>query len=196
MTEKIRSFLAIELNENLYRSLEDLVRKLRSPRYDVRWVSPRNIHLTLRFFGEISSQDIDGVSLAAEKAALAVPPFEVNIIGLGAFPSLRSPRVIWAGIENPDSLVGLEKIISSELSLMAWPPPDKPFRPHITLGRVKSSRGKKELNQILEQYKGVNPGRLFVDHFSLIKSDLKPSGPAYTPLNRFCFARSHDKALT
>ena len=195
MSKKIRSFLAIELNENLYRSLEDLIGKLRSTRYDVRWVAPRNIHLTIRFFGEISSHDIGVISTAATRAVSTTAPFEINITGLGAFPSLRSPRVIWAGIEKPEPLMALEEMITAELKGIDWPPPDKPFRPHITLGRVKSSRGKLDLFEILKKYNAVNPGRLLVDHISLIKSDLRPSGPVYSPLNRYCLTHSPNNAV-
>ena len=196
MDKTVRCFLAIDLNEDVYQALEDLSQKLRSPRIDVRWVRTKNIHLTLRFFGEISSQEITSASQAIEKAVETVSPFEIKIQGLGAFPSLRSPRIVWAGIDASHQLIDLEQRISSELKQKEWPPPDKPFKPHLTLGRVKSSRNKQDFVHLVIKHGQASIGRLDVDHVSLIRRDLRPSGAVYTPINRFSFKgrKEYDKS--
>jgi len=186
---RIRCFLAIELSENLKRSLESLRSRVDLPQFDVRWVEPRNLHLTLRFLGEIPEEDIETVSEAAQKTAEATESFSLLIQGLGAFPTLGSPRVVWAGVEPAEPVVRLERKLSRELDRLNWPPPDKPFRPHLTIGRVKSSRGKGELRRLLERTQREKIGEIRVTDIGLIRSQLRPAGPLYTNLKRFTFAR-------
>lgn len=181
----IRSFLAIELSEELKEALEEVRYRLDLPQFHVRWVQPKNMHLTLRFLGEIQEQDVQRASQAASNAAAKGAPFRMAVLGLGAFPSLNSPRVVWVGIDESRPLLRLEKALSQELELAHFPLPDKTFRPHLTLGRVKSQRGKGELKRHLERNQQLSVGQMNVKHFSLIKSELKPSGPVYTQLNRF-----------
>ncbi len=185
MSGKIRSFLAIELSQALKQALEEVRYRLDLPQFDVRWVQPKNMHLTLRFLGEIPEQDLQRASQAASVAAEKGSPFQIALCGLGAFPSLSSPRVVWMGIEQDKPLVLLERALSQELESAHFPLPDKPFRPHLTLGRVKSKRGKRELERLLKRNQNVSAGQMDVEHFSLIKSELRPSGPIYTNLNRF-----------
>lgn len=190
MGGKVRSFLAIELSEGLKQALAALQKQLDLPQYDVRWVSARNVHLTLRFLGEITDEGVEKASQAATAATEKGSPFPILLRGTGAFPSLRSPRVVWVGIDLSEPLLQLEKALSRELKKAHFQSPDKPFRPHLTLGRVKSQRGKGDLRMQLEKNQGITLGRMDVDHFALIKSDLRPSGPVYTPLVQFFLTES------
>ncbi len=185
MAGKLRSFLAIELSDELRSSLDNLRTRLALPQFDVRWVATKNIHMTLRFLGEISEDEIPGISQAASNATAGEASFKVELIGIGSFPSTTSPRVIWAGTEQNSSLIRLEQNLTRELTRAKYPPPDKPFRPHLTLGRVKSSRGKGELKKLLQRNQRVPIGSMVVEHISLIKSELRPSGPIYTILESF-----------
>ena len=185
MGGKVRSFLAIELSEELKQALASLQKRLDLPQFDVRWVSAGNIHLTLRFLGEITEEAVEKASRAAAAATEKGSPFSILLRGVGAFPSLRSPRVVWGGIDSSEHLLQLEEALNRELSKAHFPPPDKPFRPHLTLGRVKSQRGKGDLRLHLKENQGITLGRMDVDHFALIKSDLRPSGPVYTSLEQF-----------
>ena len=194
--EKIRSFLALELTEGLRRSLVAIGRKVDSPAFDVRWVRPENLHLTLRFLGEASEEELAGVAQAARNAAEQAEPFQVVLCGLGAFPARGSPRVVWVGVKDPEPLLLLEARLSQELERMAWPPPDKAFRPHLTLGRVKGPRGAGELRRLLEENGQAIAGLVRVDHLALIKSQLRSAGPTYTILNRYPFPRAQGKTVS
>jgi 2'-5' RNA ligase len=187
---KVRSFLAIELPDTVRNAFQELHSRIVLPQFDVRWVKPENIHLTFRFFGEVPVEDIRRLSEAVRKASQHTAPCLIRIRGLGAFPNMQNPRVVWTGIEDPAPLFQLERRISKELDRIGWPPPDKPFQPHLTLGRVRSSRGRRELQECLERNEHHPVGDCYVDHISLVKSDLYPSGPVYTILDRFFFSLS------
>jgi len=180
-----RSFFAVELSRELKEALGTLRDRLDSPRYDVRWVRPGNLHLTLRFLGDMSDQDLETASRAASRAAAQGSPFSLVFRGLGAFPSPGSARIVWVGIEDCPLLVQLESRLSQQLRQAGFPPPDKPFKAHLTLGRVKSPQGREDLRHELERHRDLLLGRQEVPGFSLIKSDLRPSGPVYSALNRF-----------
>jgi len=194
-TEKIRSFLAIELTENLRDSLEALIIKMDSPAFDVRWVRPENVHLTLRFLGEVTGEELLRVSSAAQRTAEQAEPFQMVLFGLGAFPTRGSPRVVWVGVQDPVPVVALERNLSDELERSGWPPPDKPFRAHLTVGRVKSPRGKDRLRRLLEENGEASVGQVRVEHMALIKSELRPAGPIYNTLNRFHFCQTPPKSI-
>lgn len=190
----LRCFVAIGLPEALKKALETLRMRLDLPQFDVRWVEPTNLHLTLRFLGEIPEEDLRAVEEAAARTAHASSAFSVKIQGLGAFPKPEAPRVVWAGVEPAQPVIRLENRLSKELSLFRWPPPDKPFRPHLTLGRVKSSRGLGELRKLVERNREERIGEMDVREILLIRSQLERSGPIYTVLKRFPFPRQTGEA--
>ncbi len=196
MNKKIRAFLAIELPQNVKGSLESLRQEIHSPLFDVRWVSQKNMHLTLRFFGEIFEKEIQKISEATQMAVAKTAPFQLHLHGLGAFPSVKSPKVIWIGMTQSGPLINLENNLSIELKKLDYPPGDKPFHPHLTLGRAKSTRGKKDLVRLLEKNQNRSLEQMQVDQVTLIKSDLRPTGPVYTALHRFDLIQPQDKADT
>ncbi len=185
MSERIRSFLAVEITEELKGSLAALVARLNLPQFHIRWVRPEKMHLTLRFLGDISREEVKTVSGAARTAAGANQAFFLKPGGLGSFPASGAPHIVWAGIKDEFPLLRLERRLTRELTRSGWPPPDKAFRPHLTLGRVKNRRGIEELRKHLERNRTAALGQMLVDHLSLIKSVLRPSGPIYTTLDRF-----------
>lgn len=190
MSERIRSFFAVELTEGLRDSLGGIRDRLASDRYDVRWVNTGNLHLTLRFLGEVTQEEIQRLTRAAQGAAAQLAPFEVTVGGLGTFPSRGSPRVIWVGFTPAAPLTELERVLTRELEQVPWPPPDKPFRPHLTLGRVKSGRGRENLRGALADHRDAVAGCLRVERFALVRSDLRPAGPLYTTLGQFALSRA------
>ena len=185
MLGAIRSFFAVELSNELKQAVDALQRMLDSPRYNVRWVQPGNVHLTLRFLGEITEEELEAASGAAARAAAKGAPFRISLRGLGAFPSPGSPRIVWAGIEQCDPLRQLEGDLTRELREARFPPPDKPFSPHLTLGRVKRPPGKEDLRRQLQRHQELVLGQQEVQEFSLIRSDLRSAGPVYEALTRF-----------
>ena len=179
----IRSFLAVELPKPILGKIGEVQGELRSTHADVRWVSPEKIHLTLKFFGNIEESRIDLIFKSIEEPVQNTLPFSVRVRGAGAFPSLKNPRVIWMGLaDGKEMLVSLQKEIEDRLEKIGFEPEDRPFQPHLTLGRMKSSRGREELVKRMEKYIGEEFGNFQVERVSLFKSDLRPSGPIYTLL--------------
>jgi 2'-5' RNA ligase len=179
----IRSFLAIELPEPIQRKIGEVQGGLKSSRADVRWTNPEKIHVTLKFFGNIEESKIDPIFKSIEEPIRNTLPFSLKVRGVGAFPHLKNPRVIWIGlVDEKETLTSLQKQIETYLEKIGFQPEDRPFRPHLTLGRMKSSRGKEELVGRMEKHKEEEFGGFKVERVVLFKSDLRPSGPIYTPL--------------
>jgi 2'-5' RNA ligase len=179
----IRSFLAIELPRPILRKIEEVETDLKSAHADVRWVSPEKIHLTLKFFGDIEESRIDSIFDSIKEPVRSTQPFSLKVQGVGAFRSMKSPRVIWMGLVNGSQiLTSFQKEIEARLEKIGFQPEDRPFRPHLTLGRVKSSRGRNDLVGRMEKHKEGEFGDFQVKRVILFRSDLKPSGPIYTPL--------------
>jgi 2'-5' RNA ligase len=179
----IRSFLAIELPKPILRKIEEVQGDLRSTHADVRWVNPEKIHLTLKFFGNIEDSRIDPIFKSIEEPIRNTLPFSLKVRGVGAFPHLKNPRVIWIGlVDGREVLISFQKQIENQLEKIGIQPEDRPFHPHLTLGRMKSSRGKVELAGRMEKHKEEEFGDFQVERVVLFKSDLRPTGPIHTPL--------------
>jgi 2'-5' RNA ligase len=186
----IRSFLAIELPRTILKKIEEVQRDLKSSRADVRWVSPEKIHITLKFFGNVDESQIDPIVKSIEGPARTHSPFSVAVHGMGAFPYFKSPRVIWTGlVEGKGVLLSLQKELEKELERVGFKPEERPFQPHLTLGRVKSNRGKDELVGRMEKFREETFGEFQVERLILFRSDLKPSGPIYTSLREIKLGR-------
>ena len=179
----IRCFLAIELPKLILRKIEEVQGDFRSTHADVRWVSPEKIHLTLKFFGNIEESRIDPIFNSIEEPVQNTLPFSLKVRGVGAFPHLKNPRVIWVGlVDGLEALASLQKETEAQLEKIGFPPENRPFHPHLTLGRMKSSRGKEELVGRIERHKEEEFGDIQVERVVLFRSDLRPSGPIYTAL--------------
>lgn len=179
----IRSFLAIELSRTILKKIEEVQGDLKSSRADVRWVSPEKIHLTLKFFGNIEESRIEPIVKSIEEPTRTTSPFILTARGVGAFPHLKNPRVIWmALLDEKEVLISFQKRLEKELEKIGFEPEARPFQAHLTLGRVKSSRGRDELIGRMERHMEEEFGAFQVERVVLFKSDLRPSGPIYTPL--------------
>lgn len=177
-----RIFIAIDINKN--RALTRLVESYKLALKDekIRWVEPANIHLTLAFLGE---SDEDQVSKAGEimrEAANNFESFEITFNGTGVFRDIRQPRVIWLGIEAPQSLYDLREVICEALKEEGLYRDKKPFRPHLTLGRMKYIANKNVLAEILKSSGSHDLPSQTVNELILYESILKPDGPVYSLL--------------
>ena len=184
----LRTFIAVELDKELLGNLVDLQDRLRgqvAPR-SVRWVRPEGIHLTLKFLGEIRPDQVDAVNVALAQAASEVRPFTFTVGGMGCFPNTRRPRVIWVGLYEPTgTLSRLRDAVESHVAPLGFPTEKRPFRPHLTLGRVQRYASKSEVREIGEVIASSEIGALDemrVGQVSFIKSDLRPGGAVYTTL--------------
>ena len=180
---KIRSFLAIELPSVIAKGIERVQHDLKQSRADVRWIEPSRIHLTLKFFGNIDEEACDEIMDAVGKAVSGVEPFTLNVKGLSAFPGWKNPRVVWLGVEDGGGVVKpLQRAIEECLQEIGYPREARDFKPHLTVGRVRSGRGKPELLRRMEDLLHINLGEFRVERLVLFKSDLRPTGPIYTEL--------------
>ena len=148
-----------------------------------RWTRPEQLHFTLRFLGEISVAQVARVKVAAREAASKIDPFSITLHGLGAFPSLQRPQVVWIGVEQgKEPLQALAGLLQQALARQRFPAEPKSFRPHLTLARVKSTRNWGELVRALGAFKDEGIGTQRVDSLVVFESHLSPKGPRYTPL--------------
>jgi 2'-5' RNA ligase len=179
----MRTFIALPLPQDSLKVLQGVQANLRSFGAEVRWISIDSVHLTLRFLGEIDSSLLPGLSEGVKNAATGHQKFLLYLRGLGAFPDLRSPRVIWCGIEGEvQKLEQLQKDIEKICIAAGFAPEARQFRPHLTLGRV---RGKKNL-QRLSDYIKIGPefeSRIEVSQVNIYKSTLTPRGALYDVLD-------------
>ena len=140
-----RTFICLDLPETIRVQAEALQRRLAGLGDKIRWVNPRNLHLTLRFLGEISRSQVETVCLAVRCAAARVDVFPIHLSGTGCFPSPRRPRVFWIGVADASPLVRLFETIEEELVSAGFPREARPFSPHLTLGRVRNDRSNARL---------------------------------------------------
>jgi len=174
------------LPERLREQLEALLGELRRCDADVRWMAPSSMHLTLKFLGEIQPRDFSDIDEVLRKIAASASPTGARLRGMGSFPHLRRPRVIWIGIEpDDDRLAVLHSSLEEALQGIGFPYEKKGFRPHLTLGRVRSGRGKGSLIEAVEANAAVDLGNLRIDELTLFESDLTRHGAIHTALGRY-----------
>jgi len=178
----IRCFLAIDLPESLRPGLALVQGELKKAQADVRWVPPGNIHITLKFFGNVTDAEVPAIINAAREVAAGQAPLTLKVTGAGAFPSVRSPRVVWLGLGG--DLLPLTHFfhrLEKALAQLDYPPEGRAFNPHLTLGRVRSPEGRAQLSRALEKLV-VDWPPFPVREIILYQSVLSPKGSTYTPL--------------
>jgi 2'-5' RNA ligase len=179
----IRAFLAIDLPGSLRLGLAQVQGKLKESGADVRWVPVGNIHLTLKFFGNIPEADVEAIAAAAREAAAKQAPFQLQITEPGAFPSVRAPRVVWLGLGG--DVLPLSQFyhrLEKAFAALGHLPEDRAFHPHLTLGRVKSPQGRERLAKMLQTLPPISWPPFQVKEIILFRSQLSPQGSTYTPL--------------
>jgi len=179
----LRAFIAINIPGEYLRPISVLLEDLMSSNAAVRWVKAGSIHLTLKFLGNIKEEQVHEIASKIKNTVGKYPPFELRVEGCGAFPSLRNPRVIWLGVHGAlEKLKSLQSELEQGLIPLGFSPEKRSFRAHLTVGRVKGARGKKKLIALLEEKAGFSLEPFMVREVVFFKSDLKPTGAVYTPL--------------
>jgi 2'-5' RNA ligase len=191
--EEIRSFIAVELPREIKLMLARIQDELKSGgRAPVKWVDPDIIHLTLKFLGNIPVDTIDNLTAAIREACRGVPPFRVEVGGLGVFPNPRRVQVVWVGLAGDiENLAQLQKRIDSALVPLGFTPESRPFTPHLTLARVRDRAApaqKQELGRIVAAARFEDVESLRVDAVHLMKSQLTPEGPVYDRISSITLA--------
>jgi 2'-5' RNA ligase len=177
----VRTFVAVLLPDRVRAALTGVCGALRESTQGLAWVRPDNLHVTLRFLGEIEPVALDGVREAVAAAAAAVAPFTMTVEGLGSFPSGRPPRVVWAGVTAGGAgLLALHGALDAALVARGFPGEPRAFHAHVTLARARAPRGAGGLAGVL----GAGPefGEVRVTALHLMRSELDPRGARYSVL--------------
>ncbi|MFH1080792.1 MAG: RNA 2',3'-cyclic phosphodiesterase [Pseudomonadota bacterium] len=187
--ETIRAFLALDLPTEVLHEIADIQGALKKNiRGAVSWVRPEGIHLTLKFFGDLAVKDVSAVSEVVAGQAAGARPLNLEAKGLGVFPGLRRPRVLWFGIGGEvERLIAIQKAVDQGLGAHGFPREERPFRAHLTLARIKSPQGLRGLDDVLAAKGSESAGKFTATGLALIKSDLTPKGAIYTTLGHFPF---------
>ena len=185
--EQIRSFVAIELPEEVRKGLARLRDELeRDEHRFVKWVDPGGMHLTLKFLGNIPSKRVTEVTGAMEEATHGISPFHLEISGLGAFPGLKQVRVFWVGIGGDvDKLSKLQQTIDAALAALGFAKEERPFVPHLTLARIRqgaSPSERRSFGELVDSTIFEEKYPVEVEAVNLMKSQLTPVGAVYTRL--------------
>lgn len=185
----MRAFLALELPVEVRTALADLQRELAQAQADVKWVELPNLHVTLRFLGEITEAQRLQVQNLLTQVAGRFQPIQVRVDTIGAFPSLSAPRVVWVGIEQGrEPLEQLAEQVEAGLAAQGFPRADHPFQAHVTLGRARSPRHRARLVACLQQTGWKAPPPCVVSGLTFFQSTLTSSGPRYTALATIPFS--------
>lgn len=183
----IRTFIAIDLPASIQESLENQTKRLRQNFGNeiIRWVPPYNMHLTLKFLGNIPAAHLDFLKRMLTQTAETQTAFDLQLGGLGSFPNSKRPRVLWAGVHAPAGLATLHKMIEEGANRLSYPKEERPFSPHLTLGRVRQGLPAGELQKIGNAISSIQLGKIGtvrVDSVHLYQSDLNSAGAVYTKL--------------
>jgi 2'-5' RNA ligase len=179
----LRAFIAIEMPGFVVDAIRQSQQVLQRDGIRLRWVRPENVHLTLRFLGDISPENIPAIRDAMQRSVSRREPFFLNISEIGVFPGLQKPRVMWLGLQGRlDLLDELFRDLSAFLAEQGIPLEKRPFKGHLTIGRVKGKLDRETLRLALSRPVPFKTDDFVVDSICLFKSDLTPGGAVYTPL--------------
>jgi 2'-5' RNA ligase len=183
----LRAFIAIELPLSLQDAIQQNTARLRQALNSsiVRWVPAHNIHLTLKFLGDVSPANVKLLCELLIREAEPHPVFDMRVSGFGSFPTSRRPRVIWVGLHAPAVLESLQHGIESAAARLGYASEERPFSPHLTIGRVRQEISAQDAQKIRTELDSTtigNIGTARIDAIHLYKSDLQPGGSVYTKL--------------
>ncbi len=179
MSKPLRLFIAVKVPSPP--SLRKVLKHLETMGRPVKPVSADNLHVTLKFLGDTNPARIPEIRNAVSEAVHGEKSFETHIVGLGAFPRIQRPSVIWAGLENGEPLIKIAESLETKLSGLGFHPEHKPFHPHLTLARIKS-KPPPELAELLNENQTTEFGVVSISSVELFQSELQPNGPRYTVL--------------
>jgi 2'-5' RNA ligase len=182
-----RLFFAVELPRVLKARVGEHIKRLREsfPHVRASWEKPEKIHVTLKFIGEVEASRVEELARAAKRAASTVKQFELTLSTPGAFPPHGPPHVLWLGVEDPSGqLSKLQRALEDEAARAGFPREQRPFKPHITLARIRAPQGARELAAAHHE-SSFDPQCFKVSEFVLMRSELGPGGSRYTTLTRY-----------
>ncbi len=181
----MRAFIAIELPHQVQAALRRLQQELAQATMDVKWVEQENLHVTMRFLGDITEEQRRGIEQALARVAAQTPAIDAQLSQLGTFPPMPSLRVIWAGVgQGATALERLAELLEGEVRAVGIPEDEKPFVAHVTLGRVRFPKPRPQLLERIQQMAWTPPPPFLLTHLTLFQSTLSSAGPTYAALVR------------
>ncbi len=193
-SDRIRSFIAVDLDPTVLAAVGSLQRELAGCAADVRWVRPAGMHVTLKFLGGIAPSLLDQVHHAVQQALADRPAVRLLVRGLGAFPSLQRPRVLWVGLTGA-GLALLAEHVEGAVTPLGFAAERRRFSPHLTLGRVNSLRGWPQLKEIFAAHAADDFGATTISAVTVYRSVLRPDGAVYTPLYKIVLHENKEGAI-
>ncbi len=178
----MRCFISIELPEEIKNKIDALTASLRESGADVKWVPAENLHLTIKFLGDTSEDLISEIKKRLSAIADSYKSSRVSLAGTGVFPDKKRPRVVWIGITGQGNLLELQKAVDGAMAPLGYRPEERPFKAHLTIGRVRSLRGVDDMLRELDILKARHFGDIEIHAVSLMKSELGPKGSKYIRL--------------
>jgi 2'-5' RNA ligase len=177
---KFRGFIAIDIQTN--KKLLEMENEIKNSEADLKLVEPENIHITLKFLGDTDEENIDEIEEIIKNSVKGINAFNIKLKGSGVFPNKNYMKVIWIGLENAEKIIEIAEKMDKQLENLGFTPEKRGFSAHLTIARVRSSRNKEKLLQVIEKYKDAEFSIIDVNSIKLKKSDLTPKGPIYTNL--------------
>lgn len=184
----MRTFIAVELQENIVdvvnKFLLNTMQEVKNNK--VSWVKKENLHITIKFLGEIKENQVEIVEKILSEISKNIKSFEVEIKGIGVFPNLNFPRILWIGIKDvTKSLLSLSSLVEEKLSKFGFLKENKEFTAHLTIGRVKKLIDPTEIKAYIEKYKNIDFGKNRIVNITFFQSVLHPQGPEYKVIKKF-----------
>jgi 2'-5' RNA ligase len=183
----MRLFVALSISDKVRENLVSLLDQLRRADSRPRWTNPLNLHVTLKFIGQVPEEKLSSINQALS-TVVQTAELALSFRGLGFFPNDRRPAVVWAGVQGPPELAALADSIDESLAWCGIPRKTRPFSPHLTLARCQGTPLPEPLRTQIQIFKGHSFGKQIAREFQLMESKLKPSGAEYTTLRSFPFA--------
>jgi len=184
--QQIRSFIAFDLeNDSVTNRIASIQKSLLQTNADLKMVEPKNIHITVRFLGPINPDMVDKIYAAMQNVKFT--PFNIQLSGLGVFPTINYPRIVWAGIrDGAEQLKSIFEQLEPQIHDLGFAPDPNGFSPHLTIARVRSGANKQRLVDFAERQENYDFGNIRASCLRLKKSQLLPKGPAYSTLKEYC----------
>jgi RNA 2',3'-cyclic 3'-phosphodiesterase len=182
--QNVRTFVAVEVWPEIRERTKSIINRLKETTAKVTWVKHDQMHLTMNFLGDVEMNEIPAVCKAVAEAARPFTPFDVEMAGIGVFPSYDNPRTIWLGVgDGAERLIELHSALERQLGELGFRIEARRFRPHLTIGRVRSlPDGPGQLAGLLKQQADFEAGPMMVSELTVFSSELGREGPTYEPL--------------
>lgn len=190
----MRAFIAVDIDTKVRALLDEIVSRLKKGVLFTsampNWVAIENIHLTLKFLGEITDSDLKLISETLNNIASDLSPINISVEKLGVFPNKKTPKVLWIGInKGKKEIMALQQRVESALANLGFEPDEREFTAHLTLARIKSLRGTTAMMDVVTSHMNMSAGECAINEITVYQSVLQKSGPIYTPIEKFQFKK-------